>query len=279
MLGYYKSSPADDVYQGECIGPPCACEYRLTFCLGNVLQWVNLFPEIKPQLVNIFERYRYVLDAELQQRACEYLALTQRNDEDELLQVVCEEMPPFPERESALVSRLHSKADSTQDKRTWVIGGKDENKGREAARFRSFSNVQSSGKTEADGAATTPAAVEAQSPSEIERDQIGVYDMMGADPSAATDDVMTSLAGLDMGGPAIQEAPLLPAVAQPASAPVATSIPEIAPSPATAHISTAAALAAMSLTKGPGIEKVRFTAPTRERAVSLTQIMRSYAVA
>jgi AP-2 complex subunit alpha len=206
-------------------------------------------------LVNIFERYRYVLDAELQQRACEYLALTQRNDEDELLQVVCEEMPPFPERESALVSRLHSKADSTQDKRTWVIGGKDENKGREAARFRSFSNVPSTDKPETGSAtASTPAAAEVQSPIEMERDQVGVYDMMGADPSAATDDVMTSLAGLDMGGPAIQEAPLLPAVAQPAQAPVTTFVPE-APA-ATTHISTAAALAAMSLTKGPGIEKV-----------------------
>jgi hypothetical protein len=89
----------------------------------------------------------------------------------------------------------------------------------------------------------------------MERDQVGVYDMMGADPSAATDDVMTSLAGLDMGGPAIQEAPLLPAVAQPAQAPVTTYVPEA--SAATTHISTAAALAAMSLTKGPGIEKVR----------------------
>ena len=225
---------------------------------------MNLFQEIKPQLVNIFERYRYVLDAELQQRACEYLALTSRNDEDELLQVVCEEMPPFPERESALVSRLHSKADSTQDKRTWVIGGKDENKGRQAARFRSFSNVQSSDKPESSGDAGTPAVADVQSPNEVERDQVGVYDMMGAEPSAVTDDVMSSLAGLDMGGPAIQETPLLPAVAQPAHAPVAKSMPETAPTPT--HISTAAALAAMSLTKGPGIEKVsvgRRTLPRR----------------
>ena len=203
--------------------------------------------------MNIFERYRYVLDAELQQRACEYLALTQRNDEDELLQVVCEEMPPFPERESALVNRLHSKADATQDKRTWVIGGKDENKGREAARFRSFSNVQASDRPDPSVAISAPAAAAIQSPVEMDKDQVGVYDMMGADSSAATDDVMSSLAGLDLGGATAQEAPLLPAAAQPALVPVDSSSAGVSTAP---QISTSAALAAMSLTKGPGIEKV-----------------------
>ena len=36
-------------------------------------------------------------------------------------------MPPFPERASALLSRLHQKHAGTSDKRTWVIGGKDAN--------------------------------------------------------------------------------------------------------------------------------------------------------
>lgn len=194
-----------------------------------------------------------MLDAELQQRACEYLALTQRNDEDELLQVVCEEMPPFPERESALVNRLHSKADATQDKRTWVIGGKDENKGREAARFRSFSNVQASDRPEPSVTIGAPAAAAIQSPVEMDKDQVGVYDMMGAESSAATDDVMSSLAGLDLGGATAQEAPLLPAATQPALVSVDSSSAGTSTAP---QISTSAALAAMSLTKGPGIEKV-----------------------
>jgi AP-2 complex subunit alpha len=94
---------------------------------------VNVFPEIKPQLVNVFERYRHVLDSELQQRACEYLAIAQRGEDDELLPRICEEMPPFPERESALLSRLHAKHGDTGDKRTWVIGGKEANLEREAA--------------------------------------------------------------------------------------------------------------------------------------------------
>ncbi len=95
--------------------------------LTTYIKWVNVFPEIKAQLINIFERYRHVLDSELQQRACEFYALASRPDDDELLQNVCEEIPPFPPRESALLSRLNKKHGATEDKRTWVHGGKDVN--------------------------------------------------------------------------------------------------------------------------------------------------------
>ena len=53
--------------------------------LSTYVKWVNVFPEIKAQLVNVFERYRHVLDVELQQRACEFYALSLRPEEDELL--------------------------------------------------------------------------------------------------------------------------------------------------------------------------------------------------
>ncbi|GJJ09691.1 hypothetical protein Clacol_003915 [Clathrus columnatus] len=102
--------------------------------LSTYIKWVNVFPEIKHHLLGVFERYRYVLDSELQQRACEYYALANRPEEDELLQNICEEMPPFPPRESALLSRLNRKHGDTEDKRTWIIGGKDANLDREAVR-------------------------------------------------------------------------------------------------------------------------------------------------
>lgn len=95
--------------------------------LTTYIKWVNVFPEIKPQLVNIFDRYRHVLDAELQQRACEFLALASRPEDDEFLASVCEEMPPFPPRVSALLGRLGRKIGDTEDKRTWVHGGKEAN--------------------------------------------------------------------------------------------------------------------------------------------------------
>ena len=94
--------------------------------LSSFIKFVNLFPEIKPQLLYVFRAYSHTLDPELQQRACEYLALASL-DTDDLLRTVCDEMPPFPERASALLSRLHQKHAGTSDKRTWVIGGKDAN--------------------------------------------------------------------------------------------------------------------------------------------------------
>ena len=94
--------------------------------LSSFIKFVNLFPEIKPRLLYVFQAYSHTLDSELQQRACEYLALASLPTDD-LLRTVCDEMPPFPERQSALLSRLHSKHGNTSDKRTWVVGGKDAN--------------------------------------------------------------------------------------------------------------------------------------------------------
>ncbi|KAG5984194.1 hypothetical protein E4U55_005734 [Claviceps digitariae] len=94
--------------------------------LSCFIKFVNLFPEIKPQLLHTFEVYSHNLDSEMQQRACEYLTLANMPTDD-LLRTVCDEMPPFPERESALLSRLHQKHANTSDRRTWVVGGKDAN--------------------------------------------------------------------------------------------------------------------------------------------------------
>lgn len=94
--------------------------------LSCYVKFVNLFPEIKPQLLQAFRAYSHSLDSELQQRACEYLTLATMPTDD-LLRTVCDEMPPYPERTSALLSRLHQKHATTSDKRTWVVGGKDAN--------------------------------------------------------------------------------------------------------------------------------------------------------
>jgi AP-2 complex subunit alpha len=105
--------------------PACSSSTR-GMILSSFIKYVNLFPEIKPQLINVFSVYSHTLDPELQQRACEYLTLANMPSDD-LLRTVCDEMPPFPERESALLSRLHQKHSRTSDKRTWVVGGKDAN--------------------------------------------------------------------------------------------------------------------------------------------------------
>ncbi|KAL4243520.1 AP-2 complex subunit alpha [Abortiporus biennis] len=102
--------------------------------LSTYIKWVNVFPEIKEPLLNVFERYRHVLDVDLQQRACEFFAMASRPDDDELLQNICEEIPPFPPRESALLGRLRKQHADTEDKRTWIHGGKEANLDRELTR-------------------------------------------------------------------------------------------------------------------------------------------------
>ncbi|QRW19018.1 AP-2 complex subunit alpha [Rhizoctonia solani] len=54
--------------------------------LSTYVKWANVFPEIKQELLGIFDRYRHVLDSELQQRACEYYVIVSRPDDDVLLQ-------------------------------------------------------------------------------------------------------------------------------------------------------------------------------------------------
>ncbi|KPI39730.1 AP-2 complex subunit alpha [Cyphellophora attinorum] len=94
--------------------------------LSTFIKYVNLFPEIKPQLLQMFNFYSYSPDSELQQRAFEYLSLANMPTDD-LLRTVCDEMPPFSERASILLQRLHKKSVGTSERRTWVVGGKDAN--------------------------------------------------------------------------------------------------------------------------------------------------------
>lgn len=181
-----------------------------------------MFPEIKDHLINIFERYTHVLDAELQQRACEYLALARRPDTDDLLSAICDEMPVFPERESTLVHRLHAKGNKSQDKRTWVIGGRDENQERQGQRFKTFrqGTQDSNGSNSEVVAAPIVSRPQAAGPSapppapakrEPERQETLVDDMMGPVANGRSESaIMASLADLDLGAQsATQEEPLL----------------------------------------------------------------------
>ncbi|KAI8866013.1 ARM repeat-containing protein, partial [Ramicandelaber brevisporus] len=95
--------------------------------LTSLLKQANLFPESRSSIIAIFQHYRHSLDVEIQQRASEYLTVV-ANPDAELLATVCEEIPPFPERESTLVSSLHRKHLDTVDKRTWIVGGAEANR-------------------------------------------------------------------------------------------------------------------------------------------------------
>lgn len=170
---------------------------------------------------------------------------------------MCEEMPPFPERESALLTRLHGKSEGNHDKRTWVIGGKSDNQERQASRYRSFTQGSASGPPAAalqyvngngQRSESKDTQEEAEEPEQVEN-------LMGADNDVAvSSDIMSSLAGLNIGDPAaaLQEPLLVPN--SEIQSPLERA--DIAIAPPAEPIPTSAALAAMSLTKGHGIEKV-----------------------
>ena len=67
--------------------------------MTTYVKFINLFPEIKTVIEGVFSLDSNIrsADAELQQRACEYLALSKHATLD-VLATVLEEMPPFPEK-------------------------------------------------------------------------------------------------------------------------------------------------------------------------------------
>ncbi|KAF7116531.1 hypothetical protein CNMCM5793_005012 [Aspergillus hiratsukae] len=132
--------------------------------LSSFVKFVNLFPEIKPQLLHIFRLYSHSPDTELQQRAFEYLTMATLPTDD-LLRTVCDEMPPFSERTSILLSRLHQKTAGTTEKKTWVVGGKDANADKKEILLaqntglkRTFTTIVNGTRTGANGSASSNAS-------------------------------------------------------------------------------------------------------------------------
>ncbi|XP_018323433.1 AP-2 complex subunit alpha [Agrilus planipennis] len=78
--------------------------------LSTYIKFINLFPEIRTQIQEVFKQDSNLrsADAELQQRASEYLQLSIIASTD-VLATVLEEMPAFPERESSILAVLKKK--------------------------------------------------------------------------------------------------------------------------------------------------------------------------
>eukprot|EP01133_Synstelium_polycarpum_P016711 gene16711-19865_t len=63
--------------------------------LSTYAKFVNLFPELTQQTQEVFRQHSSFIDAEIQQRACEYLNLTSLNED--LMQTVLDVIPAFNE--------------------------------------------------------------------------------------------------------------------------------------------------------------------------------------
>ena len=151
--------------------------------LSTFVKYVNLFPEIKPQLLQMFQFYSHSPDSELQQRACEYLHLATMPTDD-LLRTVCDEMPPFSERASILLQRLHKKSVGTSDRRTWLVGGKDANADKQEVLLAQNTGLKRSFTTIVHGGSPVVNGNAARSPN----------------GTNGTSSSSTDLAGLDMNG-------------------------------------------------------------------------------
>jgi len=109
IAGDQRSSPAVQLSLLHSKFHLCSSMTR-ALLLSTYVKFVNLFPEIKHQVEEIFvaDSNLRSADAELQQRASEYLALSKITSLD-VLATVLEEMPPFPEKESSGLLNLLKK--------------------------------------------------------------------------------------------------------------------------------------------------------------------------
>ncbi|CAK9293998.1 unnamed protein product [Gordionus sp. m RMFG-2023] len=89
--------------------------------LSTYVKFVNLFPEIKEEILQVLNSDSNIRssDPEIQQRAVEYVQLCNVVSPD-VLAVVLEEMPPFPENSSSasLLTRLIKDKKNTNNKKT-----------------------------------------------------------------------------------------------------------------------------------------------------------------
>lgn len=79
--------------------------------LTAYMKMANMYPYLKDRIQEVFKVHLSFIDAEIQQRAAEYMYMLKSNDED-LMSKVWELMPPFPERESILPKRLRTSTGS-----------------------------------------------------------------------------------------------------------------------------------------------------------------------
>lgn len=109
IAGDPRSSPMVQFQLLHSKFPLCSSATR-GLLMSTYVKFINLFPEIKGHIQEILRSDSNLKnsDAEIQQRALEYLKLSTVASPD-VLATVLEEMPPFPERESSILAKLKKK--------------------------------------------------------------------------------------------------------------------------------------------------------------------------
>lgn len=86
--------------------------------LTAFIKLVNVHPDkVKERVVALLNHHTHTIDAELQQRAIEYLVLS-RPDKESMLETVLDVMPNFPERENILTKKIKERERASTTDRT-----------------------------------------------------------------------------------------------------------------------------------------------------------------
>lgn len=91
--------------------------------LTAYIKMANTYPELEEPVNAVFRAHMNNVDCEIQQRACEYYAMSQSKQSD-LMNQVFDVMPNFPERESLLLKRLRKLGRHATDRDVWVSAEK-----------------------------------------------------------------------------------------------------------------------------------------------------------
>jgi len=128
ILGEFSEQLTDKTLTGERILAvlhakfPTASTATRAMLLTAYTKMANTYPGLKGQVGAILDGHRSSVDAETQQRACEYFVLN-NNAHAALMESVLDVMPNYSERESLLLKRIHKGNRAVTDRDVW--GDKD----------------------------------------------------------------------------------------------------------------------------------------------------------
>lgn len=184
--------------------------------LSTYAKFVNVFPDTAKTMREVFEAHRDNIDAEVQQRACEYLALTVPDARTvaELMQVVLDAIPPWDEAKAA--AARDAGEDARAEKEEKAEKERDEARAKQAAAAAAGSAAMTGGATSSTWTAAS-------------QQQQSILDLLTGGAPPATTTTMTSIPPQV----SMPSAPLVPVAAIPSVA--------VAPQPASM---TAASMAA-----------------------------------
>jgi len=106
--------------------------------LSTYMKFANMYEDLVPTIVPIFQKFKNAVDPEIQQRAVEYEMMTAYSNQ-ELISQVWDAMPDFPERESNLM-KIVRKREGIAGEKDVMSGDETENEAKEKGKETDVDN-------------------------------------------------------------------------------------------------------------------------------------------